>query len=376
MRKSEFNILSIDGGGIRGIIPCAILNFIESQLDKPLSQTFDLIAGTSTGGIIALGLTTPNEEGKNAFNAASMLSLYKDNGKDIFKERKNDLWGTLAGGWDLAKEMLQKPYDSIYLEDLLVSKFGEKQLSESLSNVLVTSYAITGGKGFYFLSRLAKERAEENFKLKEIARSTSAAPTYFTPSIVEWKNDEEALVDGGVFANNPAVLAYGEAKELWKRQSKQTNSIASRGTEAVVEPNDNDLPFFMLSIGTGRCPQYISADDAEGFRSINWVKPLLTNVFMNSVASSTHFTMQHLLPNYTDGTPRYIRIDDIDIPKEHIDMDNASEENIAKLCEIAEKYIQDNKAKLLDICSYLKGETTPTEEMTTTPTSNLRSTRG
>ncbi len=109
MAQAKFKILSIDGGGIRGIIPCTILKFIEEQTNQPISKSFDLISGTSTGGIIALGLAAPDNYWQNAYKVDDLLSLYKDNGWEIFYSRTSDttsLLGSLVGG--TANDLLQQ----------------------------------------------------------------------------------------------------------------------------------------------------------------------------------------------------------------------------------------------------------------------------
>lgn len=345
--KHQFKILSIDGGGIRGIIPCRILQFIESQT-RPVSNVFDLIAGTSTGGIIALGLTKPNAMGRNAYSAEQVLQLYTKLGNVIFAKRFEKVW------WEKILSKISKTLDTITqpnfdhagLETLLKATFDDTPLSKAITNVLITTYEIQHGKPFYFQSRLAKKSAEENKLMWEIGRSTSAAPTYFMPSVVNYEGIDQSFVDGGVFANNPAVLAYGEAKELWK----QRGALAF---DPQVAPDDNDLPFLMLSIGTGTSPHSISLDEAQAWKTKDWIEPLLSSVFMRSVSESTHFTMQHLLPDYTDKTPRYIRLNPV-IPKENAEMSDASPENIKALIKIAEDYIAENKQKLLAICEHLK----------------------
>jgi uncharacterized protein len=123
MKKHQFKILSIDGGGIRGIIPCRILSFIEQQLGNNLSTYFDLMAGTSTGGIITLGLTKPNELGANAFTAKEMLELYTDHGGDIFGKRKRNNLSKFLGFFnDTAGELTQEVFVAKGLEDLLEKK--------------------------------------------------------------------------------------------------------------------------------------------------------------------------------------------------------------------------------------------------------------
>lgn len=351
MPKAKFKVLSIDGGGIRGVVPCTLLKFIESQVGV-LSSTFDLMAGTSTGGIISLGLATGKEDSDQPFSADDMLRLYRMNGEQIFEKRREDfvsrLGSVISSAFDIgmAKELTNNPYIEANIENLLKQYFSETRLADTLTNVLVTTYDIKEGKPFFFSTRYAKKIAEENFFIRDIARSTSAAPTYFEPAIIHDNGvQEKVFVDGGVFANNPSILAYGEAKEIWKAR-------ATLAFEPVVAPTDDDLPFYMLSIGTGSCRSSISGDDAQNWRTAQWLNPMLTSVFMQSVAESTHYTMQHLLPPYKDGTLRYQRLN-MDIPVENSQMDNASKENIDQLCEIAEDYVRKNESELLRICEHL-----------------------
>ena len=350
MTKPKFKILSIDGGGIRGIIPCKILSYIETQIGGNLSDTFDLIAGTSTGGIITLGLTTKKPDDDCPYYAEEMLELYRKNGKLIFAKRQKDFLSRIGSVFKKTKAITENPYDSSNLEKLLSDYFRGAMLKNSKTNVLVTTYDISEGKPFIFSTRLAKvfdsENIKEDFLVEEIARSTSAAPTYFEPSIIRDKaGGDFAFVDGGVFANNPSILAYCEGKELYKIQTK--------AFDAKVTQSDSDLPFYLLSIGTGISRQRISGQDAKKWRAANWLNPLLSSVFMQSVAESTHYTLQHLLPPYENGTPRYQRIN-VTIPEENSQMDNVSDENINKLCEFAENYIKENESTLLQVCEMLK----------------------
>jgi predicted acylesterase/phospholipase RssA len=349
MRIPEYKILSLDGGGIRGIIPCAILKFIEDNTGYPIARLFNLIAGTSTGGIISLGLTMQGQVRRNAFSAADMLDLYLKNGSVIFEKRPKDILS-----W-LHSELFDKPYDDNGIETILQQYFGESRLKDALTDVLVTTYEIESGRPFYFSSRLAKKNAKEDFLIKEIARSTSAAPTYFQPSIVQYNEAEDlAFVDGGVFANNPSILAYSEAKELWKERVRAEIAPGNmvKNFEPVVAPDDWDLPFYMLSIGTGYTKQSIKGLKANDFRNKDWIKPLLKNVFMRSMAASTHYTMQHLLPPYNDNWKRYDRID-FEIPEAISEMDDASKENIERLLEETERYIKVNKRYLEEVCNII-----------------------
>lgn len=343
--KPNLKVLSIDGGGIRGIIPCTILSFIESQLGYPLGRVFDLIAGTSTGGIITLGLAAPDNDGGSRYSPSDLRKLYLENGSKIFGERQDDLISRIGSITKITDMILQKPYDETEFEELLNDYFGETKLSDCLTNTLVTSYEIQKGKPFYFSSRLAMKSKDEDFLMREVCRSTSAAPVFFEPSVVKFEKEEElALVDGGVFANNPSVLAYSEAKELWKIRT-------GKGFEPVVRPDDDDLPFFMLSIGTGYCLKSIPLKEAKDWRAVSWGR-FMMDIFMRSVSESNDFTMAHLLPDYTSGDKRYKRLN-VNIPEENSKMDDVSDKNMFALCEIAEKYVKKNEKVLLQICEIL-----------------------
>lgn len=349
MAKPAFKILSIDGGGIRGIIPCVILKFIEEQTGNPISSMFNIISGTSTGGIIGLGLTRPDENGQNAYSAQAMLDLYMEHGDEIFSKRPKDVLSRISGA------IFDKPYDSKNMENLLKDYFGDSKLKDALTNLLITTYDIEVGKPFYFSSRLAKTDEKENISYRHVARSTSAAPTYFKPSVVRYEKEDLAFVDGGVFANNPAILAYSEAKELWKAKNAARSQKApdnSKGFEAVVTADDHDLPFYMLSLGTAYTVSKIKISEVEKWRNVNWLEPMLSDVFMRSVAESTDYTMKYLLPPYTDGTPRYTRLN-MEIAKEAAEMDNVSEENLENLLNIGNKFVKENEKQLLQVCEII-----------------------
>ncbi len=369
----SLKILSIDGGGIRGVIPCRILAHIEQQIkiryqlqnrDNPaLYNVFDLIAGTSTGGIIALGLSAKNPATQEAFTATEMQKLYTDNGGFIFQKRQSSfLYSVLSViPSKMAKsvaQLFQKPYASTHIEEVLKEYFGETHLCDCLTDVLVTSHDIKSGRPYYYSSRLGKMREEENHALSEVARSTSAAPTFFQPNVTQdIYNQNMILVDGGVLANNPSVLAYAEAKEIYKKRKKNVQNkdyadMATKGFEPETAPDDYDLPFYMLSIGTGKIQKKLDIDTLQksGTQTQNWLEPLLNNVFMNSTAETNDYVMHYLLPPYTDGTPRYQRIN-IDVPEELGEMDNP--DNMPKLIALAEEYIKNNKQLFDEICNML-----------------------
>lgn len=353
--KSQFKILSIDGGGIRGIIPCTILKFIEEQVGV-ISDTFDLVAGTSTGGIIALGVCTKTAEKNDKPRSASeMLDLYVNNGRTIFDGRKQKWLSNIIDSVNPSiGDLLEKPYPSKSIEKLLKNYFGDSNLTDTATDVLITTYDMKKGRPFYYSSRLARQDDNENHLIREIARSTSAAPTFFEPNFFRYKGNQDVVaVDGGVVANNPSVLAYAEAKEFWKIRQLANSATAIKTFDPQVIPIDADFPFFMLSIGTGYSTEPAQIDDIANWRSGRWIKPLLNNVFIQASVESTDYVMHHLLPPYLDQTPRYQRFN-VGLPASLTSMDDASPDSIARLQEISEQYVKKNRSKLLSVCELLK----------------------
>lgn len=179
-------ILSLDGGGIRGVIEARILSHLESQVTgKPLAKTFDLIAGTSTGGILACcaGIEMPMSEA---------LKIYTDRGSEIF------------AGRFLSNGLLVPKYGAGGIEKVLQDVFGTKMLSNCFVDILVPSFDHVLQKSLIMTSREPRRGdVSRNMSLAEVARRTSAAPIYF-PSA------EHRYHDGGVFANNPTLCAIAE----------------------------------------------------------------------------------------------------------------------------------------------------------------------
>src|SRR5216683_4028303 len=216
-QTGPINVLSIDGGGIRGIIPASILEALEQCIGRELHQVFDLIAGTSTGGIIALGIGTTANGGK-PYRPEDLVGLYVANGPSIFKK---DLLTPL-------KSFFGPKYAPDALEKVLSIFFGETELRSALTPLLISSYDLQRQVPFFFKSHRIAEDPTYNWKVRQIARATSAAPTFFPPLHLRGDGKDHALVDGGIFVNNPAVAAYAEARHVYPDASEFV--IVSVGT--------------------------------------------------------------------------------------------------------------------------------------------------
>jgi patatin-like phospholipase/acyl hydrolase len=190
--SERFQILSLDGGGLRGMFSAAVLARLEEDLDIRVVDHFDLIAGTSTGGIIALGLglgLAPRE----------ILQFYTDHGPRIFRDRSR---------LRSLRHLVRAKYAPDALRAALTEVLGRRTFGESTKRLLITSYNIGADDVYLFrtphlpsLTRDWRERAVD------VALATSAAPTYLPGMALGGGR----LVDGGVWANNPVMVALTEA---------------------------------------------------------------------------------------------------------------------------------------------------------------------
>lgn len=313
-------ILSIDGGGIRDIIPAMVMAEIEKRTQQPIARLFHLIAGTSTGGILALGVTKPGEDGVPQYTANDGVRLYEKEGPRIFPQSV----------WQRIRSLSEEKYPAEPMETVLDEYFGEVRLKDALTDVFITSYEIERRIPWFFRSARARQNPDYDFPMKQVARATSAAPTYFEPAQirVEGLPDYYALIDGGVFANNPALCAFVDARKMYPDASR----------------------FLLVSLGTGEATRRIPYPDAKGWGLVSWAQPAL-NVVFHGVSATVDYQLRQLLPDI-EGVQCYFRFqtrldDDTD------DMDNTSEENMRALKLAAESLIHDQDRALDRLCRLL-----------------------
>jgi len=305
--------LSIDGGGIRGIIPAVILGEIQKRLGKDLWEAFDLIAGTSTGGIIALGIGTPCNNGE-PYSPDEMIDLYVQNGPAIFKK------GILTP----EREIVSPKYSPDSLEETLAKFFGSTEFETALVPLLISSYDLQGQLPFFFKSHRTAADPTYNWKVTDIARATSAAPTFFPPLHLVKGEDDYALVDGGVFVNNPAMAAYAEARTLYPDAARMV----------------------VVSVGTGDRQDQITYASAKGWGLLGWARQIVP-VLMDSVSEAVDYEL-NALPGCT-----YYRLQVPHLGQASNEMDNVTPENLAGLQAVARDYVSSVSDVLDKICAEL-----------------------
>ncbi|HAS46661.1 MAG TPA: patatin, partial [Microscillaceae bacterium] len=267
-----------------------------------LADYFDLMAGTSTGGILCCIYLTPGDDGRPKFTAEDAVNLYLENGGDIFSKKFFSLGIT------------DEKYPSKPMEAALERYLGDVKLSEMLRECLITSYDIERGTPHFFKSGKAKDIEGYDFLMRDVARSTSAAPTYFEPNMAtSLAGVKYALVDGGVYINNPTLSAYAAARQLDFGPDK-------------IKPAAAEM--MLVSIGTGSSKDSYPYEKAKGWGAIGWIKPLI-DIMMKGVAQTVNYQL-HQIFDAVGKPDQYIRIEPQLVHAES-SMDNAKEENLTNL---------------------------------------------
>jgi uncharacterized protein len=340
--SKKIRILSLDGGGIRGIISCVILKYIEEQLQKldhsnaKIGDYFDLISGSSTGGLLAAILLFPGDDKKAKFSVQEALDLYAKDGDTIFNV---SFWEEIINPFGLFNERISQKNIEKYLEEF----FGNLELKDFIKPCLITSYDVTARKAKFFTSHDAGE-AIENFYVRDLCRATSAAPTYFEPANIKSLYGQEfTLIDGGVFANNPALCAYAESRKV----------AFSKVLQDKKKPDYPSIKnMIIVSIGTGTVLKSYHFKDFENAGKIKWVEPLIDILLSANVETVDY----HLTKMYETLAPEnaqdYHRLMP-DLKDASPNMDDTSKENIHNLIQAGLYYIEENKELLVDIVKKL-----------------------
>ena len=313
-------ILSLDGGGIRGLVSCLWLTGVEDALSragKPgLLKGFDLLAGSSTGAIIAAGLAI-------GLAPATLAALYRDHRHTIFPGMAERLWS--RSGRLLAAGASAPKYDAKGLEKVLRKVFGKTTLGEVQAPLLITAYDTVSRTPVMFKSFKPEHR---DLPLWEVCRASSAAPTYFPAHAMKVEGRDCALIDGGVVANNPTACAIAEAL----RKDAQV---------------DNSRDLVVLSVGTGERTRSISLAAAREWGALEWAVPIIDVLFDGNTDSVDYIARQLV----GDG---YFRM------QEHLhigldDLDDTSSTNLIALEFMAKEYLAnaDTQKMLADLARQL-----------------------
>jgi uncharacterized protein len=311
-------ILSIDGGGIRGVLPATFLSIFEEKLqeksgnkDLRLADCFDLIAGTSTGGLLTCMYLTPDDN--NAlipkYTARQALEFYFGYGDSAFTPNKQ-------GGFH--------KYSPSGLEAGLTNFFGNLKLGQLVKPCCITAYDMIHCEPFIFYSHRAISDPRANFYIKDVARATSALPGIFPPATVSSLVDRKrTFIDGSIFAYNPALQAYISAKKIF--------------------PNAEN--FQLLSLGTGLPATAYTPKQLEDTSEKNWAR-LLADVAFSAHSDMVHYQLEEIFMNKPGSA--YIRLQ----PSLHglnREMDNVTHDNVHALYKAGLEFVSSNEKTITEM---------------------------
>jgi predicted acylesterase/phospholipase RssA len=293
-----------------------VLADLERRTNRPMIDLFDLIVGTSTGGLVALALSCPDGEGKPRHTARDIVRLYEVEGKRVFSR---SVWHKIRSVGALA----EGKYPAAGIEGVLQDYFGETRLKDSLADVVVPAYEIERRIPFFFKTANAKIKSYYDYPMKTVIRAATAAPTYFEPTQVQidGPNDYYALVDGALFAYNPGMCAYVEALHRYS------------SFESVI----------MVSLGTGKLTRRLPYNEVKEWGAARWAQPVFA-LMCDGLCDVVDHQLQELLPEAEAGRQYYRFQARLDVGND--DMDDASNTNLRVLKLLAEDMLQANRAVL------------------------------
>lgn len=328
-----FVILSIDGGGTRGVIPIQALKKIEDATGRPIAQCFNLIAGTSTGGLLACALTVSENKTDPMYTLDDIEKLYLERSARIFPSKLGKSVNRLAG-------IVGPRFTSLGLKSVLREYFKEKRVSDCLTPILVTSYDVRHNEVKKFTSRYANRwsagfNSEKNFSLVDICLATSAAPTYFQTHEIKHESSDikRNCVDGGIYVNNPTMMAISEVLKY-----KQDPIYNSEEFPKGIELQD----IYVLSIGTGITPKVFSRRKV-GY--IGWGVNIV-DIMMNASSKSVDDQVKSILGS------RYLRFN-VGIDPRDSDFTNSSKVVMNRLISVATQKLNNKVGFERDLSQFL-----------------------
>nr|XP_019707266.1 patatin-like protein 2 [Elaeis guineensis] len=341
-RKKVVTILSIDGGGVRGIIPGTILTFFEAKLqeldglDARIADYFDIIAGTSTGGLVTTMLTAPNKDNRPLFAAKDIIQFYLESCPKIFPQRT----GLLAGALNLLGAVSGPKYDGKFLHSKVKELLGDTKLHQTLTNVVIPAFDIKLLQPVIFSTFETKTDPSKDALLSDICISTCAAPTYLPAHYFETKDSQGKtrsfnLVDGGVAANNPMLVATSQII----KQIFLDNADFSK-----FKPTDF-AKFLVISLGTGspKHEEKFTAPESAKWGLLGWLHnqgstPII-DIFSQSSADMVDIHAS-ILFEALRSEKNYLRIQDDSLEGDAASVDVSTSENLLKLVQVGQDLLK------------------------------------
>ncbi|MBD2345412.1 patatin-like phospholipase family protein [Anabaena subtropica] len=302
----SFKILSLDGGGIRGIITARILQEVERQIQqqqgKSLHEYFDLIVGTSTGSILTAGIAAKK-------NSHELVQLYREQGQQIFPLERKERYKKIPGCLQPIIEAFSPPkYSHQGLTNVLKNVLGDRRIKDIESPIILILAYDTLYRNTTFFTNCHPDLGDRWYDecyLWEICTASASAPTFFPPYKLEPVDKEKyghwvfPHIDGGVAANNPALAALSLVMRL--SQSSISSTIKQQYNLDGIKLEDISI----LSIGTGQTGEPYQFEQVKNWRGIDWAQHLV-NIFMEPTSEVSNTICRQIMGGF--NSHRYLRL--------------------------------------------------------------------
>lgn len=338
MSKRKFRILCIDGGGLRGIVPLQFIKEIERITKEPIHKTFDLIAGTSTGGLLTIALTLQDNESvetdKRKYELEEIENIYLNEGKKIFPQKNFFKKKTSILTKLFSPEFNTKNFDAV-----LNKYFSDERISKCLRPIFITSYNIHRNIPIYFTSRDALTSLDKNVKLKEVCRATSAAPTYFPSYELNFNTENLMCIDGGIIMNNPSL---GALVEVLGNKDYKFYKIDNK----MLSLED----ICVLSLGTGYSANLMNVKKVKLWGTIKWIRPII-DISLGGASKIAHKQISTIFK--ASGVEKnYLRLD-IDIDKKYSEMSDSRDSTLTYLKNQTLSQVNNNHTLVNNLKTFL-----------------------
>ncbi|KAL6616542.1 hypothetical protein ACP70R_038812 [Stipagrostis hirtigluma subsp. patula] len=357
-------VLSIDGGGVRGIIPATFIGFLESKLQEidgsnaRIANYFDVIAGTSTGGLITAMLAAPSRSNAKqpCYAAKDIVPFYLKHCPHIFPCRtRTGLFAWFFKILDILKMIFTPKYDGKYLHKIVNDLIGDTRVKETLTNVVIPTFDVQHVRPTIFSTFKAKSKTLMDARLADVCIGTSAAPTFLPAHYFETVDRHTGssrrfnLIDGGIAANNPTLVAMGEITKQIKSQRKEFPK---------TKPLDYHR-YLVISLGTGLPEKEIKfeARCVAKWGIYGWVGQLDTTPLLNMFFhASSDMTDSHVASLFKaiGCSDNLLRIQDHNIPIEDLSTDLSTEKNLKRLVKIGENILHRPLSKKDCMVNYIE----------------------
>lgn len=310
--QEYIRILAIEGGGVYGLLPAHVLKYIEKKAGKPISELFDVIMGTSTGALLSVLLTVPDEHNKPKYSASDTIDIYKRDGKKIFYNPWYHRILTLNG-------ILGPKYMTTERYGVFKKYLGDTYFDQLLGNVVIPAYGLKERAPLLFVNWNQSSFKDINFAVSDLLMGAVSPPGYFPSVVFGSEKNRFVLVDGGLFANNPGLASVMIAMKAY--------------------PNKK---YLLVSLGTGKVKQEeeVPSKKEVDWGDLQWSEEIIT------VLLDSGMKFDNLLLDKTFPLPVEVYYFNPDITGLKKIIDDISPLNLLRLNREGDRLVKNNRKKL------------------------------